>query len=54
MKTLPIKNESDHTSALMEIERLWNAEPDTEDGNNLDFFIDLVEHYEDQHFPIGS
>ena len=54
MTDFPIKNESEHTSALMEIERLWNAEPDTEDGNKLDFFIDLVEHYEEQNFPIGS
>ena len=54
MDLVPIRNESDHTSALKEIERLWGAEPGTEDGNKLDILVDLVEHYEDQYFPIGS
>ena len=54
MTALPIKNESEHTSALKEIERLWGAEHGTEDGNKLDALVDRVEHYEEQHFPIGS
>ena len=39
MDIVPIRNESDHTAALKEIERLWGAEPDTEDGNKLDILV---------------
>ncbi len=54
MDLFPIRTDEDHINALKEIERLWGAEPGTEDGNRLDILMDLVEHYEDQHFPIEA
>ncbi|MFN8439549.1 MAG: transcriptional regulator [Caldilineaceae bacterium] len=48
----PIYTEDDHEAALREIERLWNAEPGTPDGERLDVLFTLVEAYEQEHFPI--
>ena len=52
MKLKPIKTEADHEAALLEIERLWNAEEDTAEGDRLDIIITLVEAYEEAHFPM--
>jgi HTH-type transcriptional regulator / antitoxin HigA len=46
MEIKPIRNEKDHAAALREIERLWGAAPDTEDGDKLDILATLVEKYE--------
>ncbi|GAA6620981.1 type II toxin-antitoxin system HigA family antitoxin [Scytonema sp. NUACC26] len=50
----PIKNEIDYRSALDEIERLFDAEPDTPEFNRLDILTTLVEAYEQQHYPIEA
>jgi HTH-type transcriptional regulator / antitoxin HigA len=52
MQVKPIKTDADHTAALQEIERLWDAKADTPEGDRLDVLITLVEAYERQHFPI--
>lgn len=52
MEIRPIRTVEDHDAALREIERLWGAEPGTADGDHLDLLVDLVEHYEDRHFPM--
>jgi HTH-type transcriptional regulator/antitoxin HigA len=52
MQLRPIKTEADHEAALLEIERLWNAEEDTAEGDRLDILITLVEAYEEAHFPM--
>ena len=46
MDIRPIRNEEDRRAALQEIERLWNAEPGTDDGDKLDILATLVERYE--------
>jgi HTH-type transcriptional regulator / antitoxin HigA len=48
----PIRTPDDHKAALRRIEALWGAEPGTPEGDTLDVLVDLVEHYEDRHFPI--
>ena len=48
----PIKTEADFRTALAEIERLWDAEPDTPDGDRLDILMTLVEVYERRHHPM--
>jgi HTH-type transcriptional regulator/antitoxin HigA len=48
----PIRTPEDHKAALRRIEALWGAEPGTVEGDTLDVLVDLVEHYEDRHFPI--
>ncbi|MCW5725244.1 MAG: helix-turn-helix domain-containing protein [Maricaulaceae bacterium] len=47
-----IRNEDDLTAALREIDRLWGAEPETEDGDRLEALITLVTAYEDKHHPV--
>lgn len=48
----PIKNETDYRAALKEIEKLFDAEPDTPEFDSLDILTTLVEAYEQQHYPI--
>lgn len=50
MEIKPIKNEKDHAAALREIESLWGAAADTDDGDKLDILVTLVERYEDRHW----
>ena len=52
MEIKPIKTDADHRAALMEIERLMDAEKDTADGDRLDVLATLVEAYEAKRFPI--
>lgn len=47
-----LKTEMDHKEALAEIEKLFNAAPETPDGDRLDILTLLVEAYEDQHHAI--
>lgn len=50
MEISPIRNDDDHAAALREIERLWGAAPDTEEGDKLDILATLVERYEDRRW----
>jgi len=50
----PIKTEADYRAALAEIERLFNAAPDTPEGDRLDVLTTLVEAYEEQRYPIPA
>lgn len=52
MKVRPIRTNDDLTAALARIDTLWGAEPNTVEGDELDVLVDLVEHYEDKHFPV--
>ncbi|MEM7535954.1 MAG: helix-turn-helix domain-containing protein [Chloroflexota bacterium] len=48
----PIRNEEDYETALEEIESLWDAAPNTPEGDRLDVLVMLVEAYEEEHYPI--
>lgn len=52
MKIIPIKTEKDYKVALKEIERLFNAKPNTPNGDKLDIWTTLVHSYEEEHYPI--
>jgi len=52
MDVTPIKTEADFRTALAEIERLWDAKPDTPEGDRLDILMTLVEVYERRHHPM--
>lgn len=54
MNINPIRTEADYDAALAEIERLWGAEPGTDDGDKLDILATLVEKYENEHWPIDT
>lgn len=52
MEIRPIKTETDYEAALKEIERLFEAVPDTPEGDRLEVLTTLVEAYEEQHYRI--
>ena len=52
MRLQPIRNERDHKAALQEIDRLWDAKPNTPEGDRLDLWVTLVEAYEAKHHAI--
>lgn len=54
MKIHPVKTSHDHKRALQRIDSLMDAEPDTEDGEELDVLVTLVETFENEHFPIEA
>jgi HTH-type transcriptional regulator/antitoxin HigA len=54
MDIKPIKTEADYEAALEEIERLFNAEPGSPEGDRLEILSTLVEAYEDEHFDIPT
>ena len=42
MDIRPIKTKSDYRAALKEVERLWEAEPGTPDGDRVDVLVTLI------------
>ncbi len=54
MDIRPIRTESDYRTALAEVERLWNAEPGTPDGDRVEVLSTLIEAYEAFHHPIAA
>ena len=52
MKIKPIKTEKDYKSVLEVIQKLWDAEPNTPEGDTLEVLITLVEAYEEKHYHI--
>lgn len=52
MNIKPVRTEADYQSALEEIERLFDAAPDTPEGDRLEVLTALVEAYEDRHYSI--
>jgi HTH-type transcriptional regulator / antitoxin HigA len=52
MKIIPIKTEKNYHLALQEIERLFDAKPNTANGDKLDILTTLVHVYEEEHYPI--
>jgi HTH-type transcriptional regulator/antitoxin HigA len=50
----PIKTTADYEAALKLIDTLWDANPDTKEGDCLEVLSTLVEKYEAEHFPIEA
>ena len=53
MEIRPIKNEKDYNASIRRIEELWGAKKDTQQGDELDLLVTLVESYEMKHYPIA-
>jgi HTH-type transcriptional regulator / antitoxin HigA len=53
MDLKPIRTEADHKAALAEIDRLWNAQSGTAEGDLLEVLVVLVDAYERKHHPIA-
>ena len=54
MDIRPIRTEADYRAALREVERLWNAEPGTLEGDQVEVLSTLIEAYEEKHYPIPA
>ena len=52
MEINPIKTEKDYDLALERINILFDAKPNTKEGDELDILVTLVEKYEQIHYPI--
>ena len=52
MEIKPVKNEADYRVALEEIERLFDASPDTPEADRLEVLTTLVEAYEEKQYAI--
>ncbi|MGL5888670.1 MAG: helix-turn-helix domain-containing protein, partial [Bacteroidia bacterium] len=48
----PIKTESDYQQALARLEQIFDAKPGTADGDELEVLAILIEHFENQRFPV--
>ncbi len=49
-----IKSEQDYDRALTRLEAIFDAPADTPEGEEAEILALLIEHYEDQHYPIES
>jgi len=54
MKIAPIKNEKDYQKALKALEKVFDAEPNTSEGDTAEVLVLLIEDYEKKHFPIDA
>ena len=54
MDIRPIRTEADYQAALVEIERMFSAEPNTPEGDRLEVLVTLVEAYEARHYPVEA
>ncbi|MBZ4036222.1 DNA-binding protein [Flavobacterium sp. 17A] len=52
MNIKPIKTEDDYNEALKRVNILFDAKPDTTEGDELDILVTLIEKYEQIHYPI--
>ena len=53
MEIKPIKSEKDYTKALKRLEVIFDSEPGSVNGDELEVLGILIEQYENEHFPIG-
>ncbi|MBN1874417.1 MAG: helix-turn-helix domain-containing protein [Anaerolineae bacterium] len=53
MAIKPIRTEEEYRTALVEIDRLFDAALDTPEGDTLEVLTVLVEAYEKEHYPFS-
>jgi len=53
MKIRPIKNDEDLNKAFKRLEIIFDSEPGTKEGDELEILSLLIEDYENKHYPIG-
>ena len=54
MEIKPIKTEADYEASLKEIEKLFEVEPGTPEGDRLEVLVTLVEAYEDEYYSLPA
>jgi HTH-type transcriptional regulator/antitoxin HigA len=53
MKLKPIKTEEDYENALKRLDKIFDAEPGTKEGDELEILALIIEDYEDKNYPIS-
>ncbi|MBK8503439.1 MAG: helix-turn-helix domain-containing protein [Saprospiraceae bacterium] len=53
MKLKPIRTEEDYNKALARLEKIFDSDPGTKGGDELEILVLLIEDYENKHYPIG-
>lgn len=48
----PIRTEREYAAALAEVDKLWDAKPNTPAADRLEVLTTLVEAYEAAHWPV--
>jgi HTH-type transcriptional regulator / antitoxin HigA len=51
---IEIRSQADYDRGLLEIKRLWNARPGTEEADRLETIGVLVEAYEKRVYPLPA
>ena len=54
MKIKEIKTAGDHQIALARVDEIWNAEPSTLAGDELDSLVTPIQSFEDENFAIAA
>lgn len=52
MSLKPVKTEDDYNQALKRLEQIFDAKPGTKEGDELEILGILIEHYENEFFPM--
>lgn len=52
MEIKPIKTEQDYDLALERVNTIFDAKPNTNEADELDILVTLIEKYEQTHYPI--
>jgi len=52
MEIKPIKTETDYDKALERLEIIFDASPDSKEGDEAEILSLLIENYENKYFPI--
>lgn len=52
MRIKPIKTEKDYNQALERLEEIFDATPNSQEGDELEILGILIEKYENENFPI--
>ncbi|MFK5972049.1 MAG: transcriptional regulator [Flavobacteriaceae bacterium] len=54
MELKPIKTDSDYRKALKRLDVIFDALTDTNEGDEAEILSLLIEHYENEHYPIHA
>ncbi len=52
MEIKAIKTDADYKNSLKRVDDLWEASPNTKEGDELEVLVTLIEAYETKHHPI--
>ena len=53
MEIKPIKTEKDYDKALERLELIFDANPNSKEGDEAEILSMLIDSYENKHYPIG-